>query len=187
MSPSLHHQPPLAKVLVVGASETGKTSLINRFVFREFIAVEPTIGVNFAQKVVKGKDGTLNLSIWDLSGRPRFRFLMPRFCAGAAGVLLVYDVSRPSTLAEAAQWLKLVSSNPGQTEPPVVVLVGSKSDLPCCVPLQEVKSFCSSYGIKRFIQCSAKSGHNVDLVFETLCSALQQVLPQQATAPPHTA
>jgi len=70
MSPPIHYQqPPLAKVLVIGESETGKTSLVNRFVFHDFLAVEPTVGVNFAQKVMTGRDGPLNLSIWDLSGQ----------------------------------------------------------------------------------------------------------------------
>lgn len=188
MSPPIHYQqPPLAKVLVIGESETGKTSLVNRFVFHDFLAVEPTVGVNFAQKVMTGRDGPLNLSIWDLSGQDRFRFLMPRFCAGAAGVLLVFDLSRPSTLKAAAHWLKIVSSHHGQPEPPVVVLVGAKSDLPCQVTRQDVRSFCSSHNIKHFIQCSAKSGHNVDLVFETLCSALQQFLPQLVAAPSRAA
>jgi small GTP-binding protein len=70
---------PLVKILVAGASQVGKTSLVHKYVFKDFIHVSPTIGINFAQKIVFGEEGPLNLSIWDLSGEHRFRFLMPQF------------------------------------------------------------------------------------------------------------
>jgi small GTP-binding protein len=167
----------LAKVLVVGACEVGKTSLVNRFVFRDFVEVSPTVGVNLAHKVCNGSGGPLKLTIWDLSGHPRFSPLMPRFCNGAVGVMVVFDLTDPSSLEAAATWLKHIRSFPGLPQEYVVMLVGNKADLPRKVSQEVIDRFCAAHGITEYLPCSAKSGENVTHVFRTLCSVLQDCIP----------
>ena len=167
----------LAKIIVAGASAVGKTCLVNTYIFKDFIEVSPTIGVNFAQKICVGKAGPLNLSIWDFSGQERFRFLMPQLCAGAAGLILVFDQTQPSTLDEAVYWFKLVSKYSHPVTKPVVVLVGNKSDLPRRITPSQTKQFCIQNEVHNYVQCSAKSGDNVVRVFETICSTIQRTMP----------
>lgn len=167
----------LAKVLVVGACDVGKTSLVNRLVFRDFVEVSPTVGVNLAHKVCNGSGGQLKLSIWDLSGHPRFSPLMPRFCSGAVGVVVVFDLTDPSSLDDAATWLKNVRSFSVPSQEYVVVLVGNKADLPRRVSQEAIDRFFAAHGIADYIPCSAKSGENVTLVFRALCSILQGCFP----------
>ncbi len=81
----------LAKVLVVGACDVGKTSLVNRLVFRDFVEVSPTVGVNLAHKVCNGSGGQLKISICDFCGQPGFSPLMPGLCSGAVGVFFFFD------------------------------------------------------------------------------------------------
>jgi small GTP-binding protein len=168
----------LAKVLVVGAADVGKTSLVNRLVFRDFVDVSPTVGVNLAHKVCTGHGGPLKLSIWDLSGHPRFSTLMPRFCSGASGVVVVVDLSDPASLEEAASWLKLIQTNTDPEEPYVVVLAGNKTDLPRRVSDDAIDQFCAAHDVAAYVACSAKSGENVPLAFRTLCTTLQDRLPE---------
>lgn len=174
-------KPPVAKVLVAGASNVGKTSLVNSLIFQGFFEVTPTIGVNFAQKVCRGKAGLVNMSIWDLSGLPRFRALMPRFCGGATGVLLVFDLTAPESLEEAANWLERIASYTNASEQYAIVLVGNKSDLPPQVSPEVIHSFCSVHNLADYIQCSAKSGENVKEAFEIMCSAMQRRIPALIT------
>jgi small GTP-binding protein len=164
----------LAKVLVAGANDVGKTSLVNSLVFGEFTEVTPTIGVNFAQKICNGNEGPINLSIWDLSGHERFRCLMPRFCQGATGIALVFDVTVPESLEAASQWLEFISSwNTAQANV-AVILVGNKTDQQQVIPQEKIQAFCVKHSISNYIPCSAKTGKNVKHVFSTLCSAMQR-------------
>ena len=167
----------LAKVMIAGASGVGKTSLVNSLVFQGFHQVSPTIGVNFAQKVCTGNEGPVNLSIWDLSGHSRFQCLMPRFCRGAMGVLLVFDLSDESSLEAAANWLERIKSYVNSVDDFAVVLVGNKSDLPVKVSQEQIEAFCSAHRIRDYLPCSAKSGENIKLTFEVLCSAIQRHFP----------
>lgn len=172
----VNERPPLVKVLVAGAPDVGKTSLVNSLIFEGFTKVTPTIGVNFAQKICYGERGPVNLSIWDLSGHPRFRCLMPRFCRGAAGVILVFDLAAPESLDTAGQWLERLSSYTASPQEYTVVLVGNKEDLTSNIQHETIRAFCATHHIKDYIQSSAKTGKNVKHIFETLCSVMQQEL-----------
>ncbi len=167
-------QATLVKIIVAGAPQTGKTSLVNKFVFDQFLDVAPTIGINFAQKISFGNFGPLNMSIWDLSGQNRFRFLMPKFFSGASGLVLVFDQTRPQTLNEAYDWMKLVQNHAYPDGIKAIVLAGTKSDLPVLVPKNRIDRFCYEHQISSFISCSAKSGLHVDKVFSCLASAIQR-------------
>ncbi len=169
------------KVIVAGAAQAGKTCLVTKFVFDQFLDAAPTIGINFAQKVSFGSFGPLNMSIWDLSGQIRFRFLMPRFCAGTTGLVLVFDQTRPQTLEEACDWLKLVQQHAYPNERIVIILAGTKSDLPVHVPKNRIDHFCHEYQISHYVPCSAKTGLYVDRVFSSLASAIQRTIPELST------
>jgi small GTP-binding protein len=164
----------IAKVLIAGASNVGKTSLVNSYVFGGFTEVTPTIGVNFAQKLCHGENGSINLSLWDLSGHPRFRCLMPRFCTGATGVVLIFDVTVRESLETARKWLQYISSwnvhNPNFS----VVLVGNKTDLPQRIQPEAIQTVCKEENITAYVPCSAKTGKNIKVVFNMLCSAMQR-------------
>ena len=164
----------LAKVLVAGANNVGKTSLVNHLVFEGFSEPAPTIGVNFAQKICHGEAGPINLSIWDLSGHDRFRCLMPRFCQGATGLALVFDVTVPESLEAASKWLEFITSWNSPQHDFAVVLVGNKSDLQPAIPIETIQAFCTKHQISAYIPCSAKTGKNVKRVFQSLCSTMQR-------------
>ncbi len=164
----------LAKVLVAGANNVGKTTLVNSLIFEGFSEVAPTIGVNFAQKICHGEEGPINLSIWDLSGHERFRCLMPRFCQGASGVALIFDVTEPTSLEVAGNWLEFISSWNTTQGDYAIVLVGNKTDLRQVISEKSIQAFCTRHQIANYILCSAKTGKNVNLVFSALCSAMQR-------------
>ncbi|MFX1563909.1 MAG: Rab family GTPase [Promethearchaeota archaeon] len=176
-------QLPTAKVLVAGATKVGKTSLVNSLVFLNFFDVSPTIGVNFAQKTIVGEDGPLNLSIWDLSGQERFRFLMPQLCGGAAGIVLVFDQTRPASLKKAGKWLKFASKFARPSYQFATVLAGTKADLTSKTSSATIKAFCSEYQVPEYFQCSAKTGENVSEVFTAICSAIQRCTPELVASP----
>jgi small GTP-binding protein len=173
----------LVKVIIAGAGQVGKTSLVHNYVFHEFIDVSPTVGINFAQKIGLGDKGPLNLSIWDLSGEPRFQFLMPQFCSGATGVILVCDLTRPPTLQESKVWLDILHRFAHPSHHQAIILAGNKADLSPRITDEELHRFCKFHNLVEYIDCSAKTGRNVNQLFEMLCTAIQNNLPEFSEFP----
>merc|ERR1712182_16612 len=84
----------LFKILLVGDSGVGKSSVLLRFTQNEFEDMSPTIGVDFKLKMMNVEDERLKLTIWDTAGQERFRTLTSSYYRGAHGIIFVYDVTR---------------------------------------------------------------------------------------------
>ncbi|XP_060111623.1 ras-related protein Rab-18-B-like isoform X2 [Heteronotia binoei] len=119
---------PTLKLLLVGDSAVGKSSLLLRFTEDHFEPyLNPTIGVDFKVKKMVVGDLPLQLAIWDTAGQERFRTLTPSYYRGAQGVILVYDVTRRETFVGLESWLRELEMY--TTKKNVVkMLVGNKID-----------------------------------------------------------
>lgn len=122
----------LAKIILLGPSGCGKSCLLQRFVKGEWrMLSSQTIGVEFASKIVKiGPQGSrkrIKLQLWDTAGTERFRSVSRSYYRGAAGALLVYDISNYNTFSQLPTFL---SDAKTLASPHLaVVLVGNKSDV----------------------------------------------------------
>ena len=117
------------KIVVIGPSAVGKTSIINRFIHDSFsLKYQFTMGVDFLAKSINlGSEKIAKLIIWDIGGQERFDFLHRSFYAGTNGALLVFDLSREHTFIEIDKWLKNLWNQVGEDIP--FILLGNKSDL----------------------------------------------------------
>ncbi|MCK4239917.1 MAG: GTP-binding protein [Candidatus Lokiarchaeota archaeon] len=159
------------KVLLCGAAAVGKTSLVQRFIKNRFATnYKLTVGVDILTKDVNYEgDEIATLSIWDIGGQQRFEFIRSTFYKGAAGVLLVFDLSRAQTYAEIRKWLAEIRQFAGEHIP--FVLVGNKVDL-----IEDVGEVIDREEAKRFgesensiyIETSAKTGVHVEESFGEL-------------------
>eukprot|EP00049_Salpingoeca_infusionum_P003481 m.66876 g.66876 ORF g.66876 m.66876 type:complete len:192 (-) comp12151_c0_seq4:541-1116(-) len=118
----------LFKFLVIGNANTGKSCLLHQFIESKFKAESShTIGVEFGSKVINCGGKSVKLQIWDTAGQERFRSVTRSYYRGAAGALLVYDISSRETFTALTNWLTdartLASSDI------VIVLAGNKKDL----------------------------------------------------------
>jgi len=95
------------KVLLRGANEAGKANLVQRFIKNRFEAnYKLTVGVDILTKDVEFRQGEIaTLSIWDIGGQQRFEFIRSIFYKGAAGALLVFDLTREQTYNQTIKWL----------------------------------------------------------------------------------
>ncbi|MHA1291876.1 MAG: Rab family GTPase [Promethearchaeota archaeon] len=159
------------KVLLCGAAAVGKTSLVQRFIKNRFAAnYKLTVGVDILTKDVEFRPGEIaTLSIWDIGGQQRFEFIRSTFYKGAAGVLLVFDLSRAQTYAEIRKWLTEVRQFAGESIP--FVLIGNKADLiedvGEVIDRAEARAFAENEN-SIYIETSAKTGVNVDEAFTEL-------------------
>ncbi|CAD5192751.1 unnamed protein product [Musa acuminata subsp. malaccensis] len=164
----------LFKLLLIGDSGVGKSSLLLRFTSDSFEDLSPTIGVDFKVKIVNIGGKRLKLAIWDTglcfaAGQERFRTLTSSYYRGAQGVIMVYDVTRRDTFTNLSDiWAKeieLYSTN----QDCIKMLVGNKVDKEGerAVTKKEGIDFAREYGCL-FLECSAKTRVNVEQCFEEL-------------------
>lgn len=156
------------KVIIIGPAAVGKSSLIRRFVENVFtFEYQFTIGVDFLAKTVEyEKEKLAKLSMWDVGGQERFKFLRRSFYEGTHGALLVFDLSRAKTLQKLKDWLIDMNSII-QKEIPMVI-IGNKSDLIPdigeVIDLKEPQQFAEQNN-SLFFSTSAKNGDNVERAF----------------------
>lgn len=159
------------KVLLTGAAAVGKTSLVQRFIKQRFAAnYKLTVGVDILTKDVEFRPGEIaTLSIWDIGGQQRFEFIRSTFYKGAAGALLVFDLTREQTYQETRKWLTEIRQFAGADLP--FVFIGNKADL--IEDVGEVIDRAEARGLAEgegsiYIETSAKTGVNVDEAFTEL-------------------
>ncbi|KAF3276536.1 hypothetical protein TWF970_006135 [Orbilia oligospora] len=122
----------LAKIILLGPSGCGKSCLLHRFVRGEWkILSSQTIGVEFSSKIIKVGTGSrrkrIKLQLWDTAGQERFRSVTRSYYRGAAGALLIYDITRRHTFTSLPTFLD--DARALASENLTVLLVGNKADL----------------------------------------------------------
>jgi len=155
----------LFKFIIIGDSGSGKSCLLLQFTDKRFESVHDiTIRVEFGAKTVIIDHKNVKLQCWDTSGACQFRSITRSYYRGAAGVLLVYDITRRDTFDNIKSWLKEARNN--GTEKMSIMLVGNKSDLNHRrqVTYEEGCTFAKINGLL-FLETSAKTSTNVDLAF----------------------
>lgn len=165
-------QPYVSKLVLLGSSSVGKTSLVLRYMKQDFSSVLPTVGCAFFTKVVDTGSSSLKLEIWDTAGQEKYHSVCHLYFRGANAALLVYDITRKDSFHKAQQWLEDLEKefHPGEV---VVMLVGNKTDLSeeREVTFQEGKEFAESKNLL-FMETSAKLNYQVSEVFGTVAQEL---------------
>lgn len=167
----------LFKTMVTGEGAVGKTALVNRFTTGQFEKdYKTTIGSQFAVKLTyispTESDYAVGIKIqaWDVAGQARFKAVRKMYYSGAAGVILVFDVTRRRSFTELMKWVEEADESIGGRVP--MVCVGNKIDLPDrAVPSEEAKEWAESQGFV-YMESSAKTGEGVADMFSVLAELM---------------
>lgn len=158
------------KICMVGAFATGKTSLVAKFVYSIFSEkYQTTVGVKIDRKTVNVQEQELNLILWDLYGEDEFQKLRTSYLRGSSGFLLVADGTRKSTLQTALELQQRVEDAIGKVP---FVLVLNKWDLQDEWELEPENLEAIENKGWTVIRTSAKTGLNVEEVFQTLATKI---------------
>ena len=169
----------LLKVIILGDSGVGKTSLMNQYVNEKFSnQYNATIGSNFLTKDVIVNDQLVTMQIWDTAGQERFQSLGVAFYRGADCCVLTYDVTAPASFISLEGWKDefLIQSSPKDPDNFPFVVLGNKVDLENrSIPSQRAQQWCHNNNNISYFETSAKEAVNVELAFQTIAkNALAQ-------------
>jgi len=156
------------KILTIGESGVGKTSILRRFVENKFLKTHlATIGIDFKTKNLNIDNQDIKLKIWDTAGQERFRNITTQYYKGADGIVLVYDVTDEASYEKIREWMEQILSNT-QKEEIGLVLLGNKCDMePRNVTEEQGNKMAGELGINYF-ETSALSGQGINDAFEQL-------------------
>jgi len=163
----------IVRLLMVGDSSCGKTSLVLRFDQNVFSTkFVTTIGVDYRDKMVKVEGAPMRLQLWDTAGQERFRSLTSNFFGRADGFVLCYDISNRPSFDHVIGWMRDIRTR----APPDcdIVLCGNKSDLDAdrVVTTDEGRMLADEYGVQ-FFETSALTGGNVEGMFMALATTIK--------------
>jgi len=169
----------LLKVIILGDSGVGKTSLMNQYVNKKFNAqYKATIGADFLTKEVTVDDRLVTMQIWDTAGQERFQSLGVAFYRGADSCVLVFDVTKPKTFDNLDSWKDefLIQAGPRDPDNFPFVVLGNQIDKDGRVVAQKrALAWCQAKGNIPYFETSAKEAINVDQAFQVIArNALKQ-------------
>ncbi|KAL4069644.1 ras family-domain-containing protein [Scleroderma yunnanense] len=148
----------LMKYIVIGEAGTGKSCLLHHFIHNAFKDhSQHTIGVEFSSRTVKLSEKRIKLQLWDTAGQERFRSVTRSYYRGAAGVILVYDITNRESFLNLSRWL--ADARALASPHLVAVLVGNKSDR------EEEREVEWAEANVHFLEASSLTGENVEAPF----------------------
>lgn len=172
------------KLVLLGDSSVGKSSIVNRFVkdsFDEFR--ESTIGAAFLSQTVTIKednqDVTVKFEIWDTAGQERYKSLAPMYYRNSNAALVVYDITQADSLEKAQNWVHELK-NKVDDDNLVIYLVGNKVDLTIddeekrVVDKTVAEKYAEDNGLL-FSEVSAKTGEGIQQIFQTIGEKLYEI------------
>jgi small GTP-binding protein len=170
------------KLVLLGDSAVGKSSLVLRFVKKQFFEYqESTIGAAFLTQTVAVADYVVKFEIWDTAGQERYHSLAPMYYRGAAAAIVVFDITNRNSFVRAKSWVKELQR---QGNPNIVIaLAGNKCDKSAerQIEADEAKAYAEEQNIF-YMETSAKSNTNVAEIFK----AVAKKLPKSAPPPKPT-
>jgi len=176
---SIHHNVTARakyKLVFVGDSSVGKTSIISRFMYDHFDTnYDATIGIDFLAKTHTIDGKTVRLQLWDTAGQERFRSLIPSYIRDSSVAVVVYAVDNRDSFQSVDKWIDEVKKE--REDEVLLVLVGNKIDL-------HMKEVLSDEGAEKarhyraiFIETSAKTAENVHELFDKIARQLPDERP----------
>ena len=160
------------KIMILGESSVGKTSLITRYTKDTFCGLYlTTVGIDFQEKFLNINNKKIKIEIWDTAGQERYRNISKNYFQSSDGFLLAYDITNEDSFQKLSFWHEQIHLNaPEKTK---YIVVGNKKDIEDKrkVQREEGENFAKNNGV-HFYETSALDSTNVNVVFEFLAKEI---------------
>lgn len=181
----MENQEMQLKLLIIGESGVGKTSILQRFIDNTFQkGFTSTIGIDFRSKKIKVEEQEAELQIWDTAGQERFFSITKSYYRGSDGIFLTFDISSEESFKSTEKWISAIQSKIEEKVP--IFLLGNKKDLveedemDTLPTIQKIKHLSKELAVPYYIT-SAQSGENIEEIFREMAkNILKQKKPLAA-------
>ena len=165
------------KILLLGDSSVGKSSLMLRFTDNTFEEnFGSTIGAEFKNKDIQINDEKIKLHILDTAGQERYRSVAKNFIRKVGGIIFVFDLSNNNSFENIKDWLMTADDANNNYQK---ILVGNKLDIPeRKIDKERAEKLGEKYNMKYF-ETSAKEGTNVELIFKEIAELIISNKPEK--------
>jgi small GTP-binding protein len=159
------------RVVSIGDSSVGKTSIINRFLRDTFEPEEPeTIGVLYDSFIQEVNGATVEIQLWDTAGQEQYRSLGPVYFRSAGAAIVVFDLTNEESFRSIGDWIN--SFRNVCRDSAIVIVVGNKSErTDRTVQADEAKAWAKEHNAS-YVETSAKTGQGVKVLFDELVALL---------------
>lgn len=167
------------KVVVIGDTSVGKTSLVTRFTQKRFVShVSSTVGASFTSYNLDVDDERIRLNIWDTAGQEKFRSMVSMYYRDAEYCLIVFDINNYN-VDNIQYWITEYLQKTANPHPRFV-LVGNKTDLTNfnLITDSRLANLMTEYKVRLF-KTSALNGDNIEELFEYVGKMLLKIPPEQ--------
>jgi small GTP-binding protein len=160
------------KLCVFGDSGVGKSTMIKRFITNKFEHdLKSTIGADILMKFIETDSARITLQIWDFAGESRFSALLPSYAQGSSAAIFMCDITNSESIANIDNWLITFDKGLNHQDPTFpLLIVGGKLDLEDrrSFNKEDIGAFLTVRKKFDYIECSSKTGENVDALFHYL-------------------
>ena len=167
-----------AKLVMLGSSTVGKSSIVTRLIRETFASdTVSTVGATFLSKTIEVENMQVKLQIWDTGGSERYRSMAPMYFHDADAAVIVYDMTSRQSFDDVDIWLKELNDKGPQSI--VIALAGNKSDLSGQRAITErmANDYAEKHGIETFMETSALSGENITELFTEIARRIVTAQP----------
>lgn len=174
----------LFKLLLIGDSGVGKTSVLFRFSDDAFNSTFiSTIGIDFKIRTIELGDKKIKLQIWDTAGQERFRTITTAYYRGAMGILLVYDITNEKSFENIKTWIKNIEQHASADVEKMIL--GNKCDMEDKrkITKEQGEQLAKEYNVK-FMETSAMNRTNVEQAFIEIASDIKNKMDQRDVSAP---
>lgn len=169
----------IIKLLLIGTTNAGKTSLVNRFITNNYKTdYNYTVGLDFNSKILEIDNKRIKLLIWDSSGQYRFFPILTNYYRNINIVLFCFDINDIQSFNETVEWIEKTNNNIEETVDRY--LIATKCDLNNNIKAELINELCDKYNLQ-YYECSSKSGINIQELFETI--TLKQIKNNKVKKP----
>ena len=161
------------KIVLLGASFVGKTSIAIRSIRNYFHNYQPsTIGATYLVKKIARNNEIIKFEIWDTAGQERYNSLGPLYYRNADAIIIVFDITLKDTYEIAQSWVSKIKNT---SKNPLIILVGNKSDLSSNRQVFSNDLEFQHYNEKNnitFFESSALNNNNIEEIFHYISGSL---------------
>ena len=169
-------------IILFGSSSDGKTKIIERYIDNTYKQIYlSTLGIDIKFKKVKMEDDSeVRVKVTDTAGQERYKSIASNYLKKADGIIIAYDITDNQSFNIAEyEWINQIKNDSSLKEK-VIFLVGNKSDLEDqrVISKEEGEELSKKYGVM-FSECSAKTGENVNFIFNELIKKCYQLAKER--------